>query len=299
MNQVKFSVVIPTCHRNDLLARCLEKLAPQEQQLPFAQYEVIVTDDGKSSSSREMIEQNFSWVKWVKGPGKGPAANRNNGSKFACGKFLVFTDDDCIPDRQWLLAFKNATSDYPKIKIFEGKTYAQTIKSSFSQTAPINLEGNKLFSCNLCIEKQIFHELKEFDEIFSFSYEDIEFAHRLRILKIDHVFVKYASVCHPWRKLNFNSWKSSFNQSKGIKTFLKKYPEELQQYNSLFFLKELPVSIFRDFFPKMKEYKLRGSFVVIIHSAFYLYMVFLLLVPTVSVYLKKKARVKNRRASHL
>jgi hypothetical protein len=64
-----FSVVIPTFQRNDLLARCLECLAPGRQegmelvepshtpelghtleqgQIHEASYEVIVTDDGRS-----------------------------------------------------------------------------------------------------------------------------------------------------------------------------------------------------------------------------------------------------------
>lgn len=41
-----FSVVIPTCRRNDLLAKCLDRLAPGQQTLSPDQYEVIVTDDG-------------------------------------------------------------------------------------------------------------------------------------------------------------------------------------------------------------------------------------------------------------
>ena len=284
-----FSVIIPTCHRNDLLAQCLEKLAPGKQMLQSSDYEVIVTDDGEYSTSREMIARNFDWARWTQGPGKGPAANRNKGSKLANGKFLVFTDDDCLPDPQWLISFKEATYKYPEINIFEGKTYAPSAQKSFNQSAPINLQGNKLFSCNLCVHKQTFEDLKGFDENFSFSYEDTEFAHRLKLLKIEHVFVNNAGVCHPWRRLGLNSWQSSYKQSKGIQTFLKKYPEELVHYNSLFFLKELPVSLVRDFIPKMIKYKWRGSFIIIYHSIFYLYMVVLLFMPTVFSYLKKRA----------
>src|SRR5579862_6697110 len=38
------SVVIPTRHRNDLLSRCLDCLAPGAQTLSAGQYEVIVSD---------------------------------------------------------------------------------------------------------------------------------------------------------------------------------------------------------------------------------------------------------------
>jgi glycosyltransferase involved in cell wall biosynthesis len=93
-----FSVIIPTYHRNDLLAKCLDCLAPGVQTLPADQYEVIVSDDGYESTAQEMIQQNYPWVKWVAGFRKGPAANRNNGAKYATGEWLAFTDDDCLPD---------------------------------------------------------------------------------------------------------------------------------------------------------------------------------------------------------
>jgi len=43
-NTLKISVIIPTCHRNDLLAKCLDCLAPGVQTLPPEQYKVIVTE---------------------------------------------------------------------------------------------------------------------------------------------------------------------------------------------------------------------------------------------------------------
>ncbi|MFM6530798.1 MAG: glycosyltransferase family 2 protein, partial [Dolichospermum sp.] len=68
-------------------------------------------DDGYQSTAQEMIEQNYPWVKWVAGPGKGPAANRNNGAKYATGEWLAFTDDDCLPDPQWLASYGEAIAN--------------------------------------------------------------------------------------------------------------------------------------------------------------------------------------------
>ena len=75
-----FSVIIPTYHRNDLLAKCLDCLASNVQTLTSDDYEVIVTDDGSLTTAEEMINQHYSWVKWVAGSHNGPAANRNNGA---------------------------------------------------------------------------------------------------------------------------------------------------------------------------------------------------------------------------
>lgn len=285
-----FSVIIPTFQRNALLEQCLLKLAPKNQIISSNSYEVIVTDDGKLHTAEQLICDKFNWVRWVQGLGTGPASNRNNGAKYAKGDFLVFTDDDCLPDPQWLFAYDKAIRKHPEVKIFEGKTYPNTPQISLSQEAPINIKGGKLFSCNLCIEKSLFFELGGFDENFSFSYEDMEFAHRIRMLKIKYHFIQNASVCHPWRDIRSDTWKNSIRQSKGILTFIKKYPEILVHYNSLFFLKKLPTSLIKDLLPKFFRYGCKGSTVLIVYTIHCLYMALLLFIPTISVLVKNKFR---------
>src|SRR5690348_16192010 len=99
------SVIIPACNRNELLSKCLAKLHPSVQSLPAELYEMIVTDDSKDNVSKEFIHQNYSWIKWVQGPKKGPAANRNNGAAHAKNDWLVFIDDDCTPDKNLLAGY--------------------------------------------------------------------------------------------------------------------------------------------------------------------------------------------------
>ena len=65
-----FSIVIPTCRRSDLLARCLDRLAPGVQALPADQYEVIVTDDGEPTVERFLAEK-YPWASWSSGPEAG------------------------------------------------------------------------------------------------------------------------------------------------------------------------------------------------------------------------------------
>ena len=80
MNQAMISVIIPICHRNNLLAKCLDCLAPSVQTFPAEQYEVIVTDDGTNTTAKDMMRAQYPWAQWLAGPKKGPAANRNNGA---------------------------------------------------------------------------------------------------------------------------------------------------------------------------------------------------------------------------
>ena len=105
-------MVVPTYRRNDSLARCLDQLVEGRQTLPFHMYEVIVSDDGpEGSNARLLVEEKYPWVRWVAGPARGPAANRNRGASQARGGWLVFTDDDCLPQAGWLAAYAARLED--------------------------------------------------------------------------------------------------------------------------------------------------------------------------------------------
>ena len=191
------TVVIPTCHRNDLLAKCLDSLAPGVQTLPTDQYEVIVTDDGSKSTAEQMLREQYPWAQWVAGPRKGPAANRNNGAKYAQGEWLAFTDDDCLPSAGWLEAYLLAIP--LGHLVYEGKTTCvEGIKSPLYE-APINLTGGSLWSCNLFVTRELFLRIKGFDEQFAFWMEDADFRVRLQKLGIFYCFVESAVVDHPPR----------------------------------------------------------------------------------------------------
>ena len=125
---MKLSVIIPTYYRNDLLAKCLGELAPVVQVLSIEQYEVIVSDDGMKHTAERMVKEKYTWAKWVAGPGRGPASNRNNGAKHAKGEWLVFLDDDCVPDRNILSAYLAAINSYPLANVFEGRISADRPK---------------------------------------------------------------------------------------------------------------------------------------------------------------------------
>lgn len=199
-----FSVIVPTYHRNDLLSKCLDCLAPGVQKLPAEQYEVIVTDDGDQTTAQEMICDRYPWVKWVAGSGKGPAANRNHGSKYAQGDWLVFTDDDCLPTSSWLSAFALAIA--PDISVYEGKTTCEAGIRSPLEHAPINLTGGYLWSCNMMLKRKTFYELGGFDQNFPYPHmEDAELRERIKNSGHLSIFVSEAVVDHPPRILPWGS----------------------------------------------------------------------------------------------
>jgi glycosyltransferase involved in cell wall biosynthesis len=108
----RVSVFLPTYKRPELLARCLESLLSQD--FDALDYEIIIVDDANSATAQQQVTlkaeearlrgHTLRYIPVASSCSHGPAAARNAGWRAARGEIIAFTDDDCIPDRQWLKA---------------------------------------------------------------------------------------------------------------------------------------------------------------------------------------------------
>lgn len=197
-NEPTFSVVIPTCHRNDSLALCLDRLAPGAQTLPFDRYEVIVTDDGTETTAEDLVRQRYPWAQWTQGPRRGPAANRNHGASLARGEWLAFTDDDCLPSNQWLCALLEASAS--EAVAMEGSVRPIGRIGADLADCPVNLSGGLFASANISVRRRVFKDIGGFDERYAFWCEDQDLLARCRACgRVE--FVPDAIVDHPVRIL--------------------------------------------------------------------------------------------------
>jgi glycosyltransferase involved in cell wall biosynthesis len=101
---VDFSVVVPVRNGEATLVGCLQAL--RTQTLPDEGYEVIVVDDGSTDASARIAEPLVDLV--IPRPGIGAAAARNAGWQAARGRWIAFTDADCVPSCGWLAALATA-----------------------------------------------------------------------------------------------------------------------------------------------------------------------------------------------
>jgi GT2 family glycosyltransferase len=185
------SVVVPTCERPELVARCLAKITGAD--------EVIVTDDSDCDRTRQLILDRFPRVKWVRGPRRGPAANRNFGAGHAKCDSIAFIDDDCIPGARWAENLKNVLVN---ASLAEGKTICPDKTNHALEEIVENLSGGLLWSCNFGIRRDLFSRLGGFDEDFlEAGGEDLEFAWRLRRNGVSAQFAPEAVIYHPARRL--------------------------------------------------------------------------------------------------
>lgn len=198
---MKFSVVIPTCNRHEQLFDALGKLIPYlsaewQQQAGFG-VEVVVTDDARESDLQPLLAAKFPGCVYVEGPHRGPAACRNKGAAVASGDWLVFLDDDCIPERGWLEAYasESGTAD-----VLEGRTSPCGVRDRADMECPANETGGYLWSCNMAIRVEVFRQIGGFDENFPFAaFEDMDLHFRLLDEQKNVKFVADALVLHPWR----------------------------------------------------------------------------------------------------
>jgi GT2 family glycosyltransferase len=193
----RFSIVVPTRARDELLVRCLSGLLPSVQGIAA---QIIVTDDGDGETTREMLRRSFPGVTWTRGPRRGPAANRNHGATLASGQFILFIDDDVVPSAGLLAAYESAVID--GADVYEGKTTCVAGLHSPLEIAPINETGGWLWSCNMMVRRSFWNDFGGFDEAFRFPHmEDVAFRRRLETKGVAMTFVPGAVVDHPPRRL--------------------------------------------------------------------------------------------------
>ncbi len=193
------SIIIPTKDRPLALKACLEgietalkilKMAYTEERIDS---EIIVCDDSTSNKTASIIKQSLLSITYLKGPQRGPAANRNAGVARSCGEWLVFIDDDCLPEPQWLLKLYQ---NFSHNQALEGCILPQgPLKDLWK--CPINLKGGNFWSANIAIKKKLFLKVGGFDPSFPYpAYEDSDLY--LRLKKLTPIpFIKEAIVQHP------------------------------------------------------------------------------------------------------
>lgn len=119
------SVVVPTLARPEKLKRCLSALqeACHCYREHGAQCEVIVIDQTPDKRSSTQLRGNLERYIHLDRPGTSRA--RNFGIMRATYDIVAFTDDDCIPESDWLLSIGRMLLTHPDVDVVFGHTEAR------------------------------------------------------------------------------------------------------------------------------------------------------------------------------
>ena len=92
------TVAVCTRDRPEDLRRCLEAF----MQLPDDGQEYLVIDNCPATDATKELVKNYSKVRYVREDLPGSSAARNRALREAKHEFVAFTDDDAVPDPNWL-----------------------------------------------------------------------------------------------------------------------------------------------------------------------------------------------------
>ena len=228
MDYPLFSVIIPTYNRPQKLSKCLSALS----EMDYPNFEVVIVDDGSPINLDEII---CIWAKkltinLVKQENQGPSTARNSAVNHAKGKFLAFTDDDCIPAKDWLSQFAQQLEKTPDalmggitINGLDRNIYASTsqmlvdyLYDYYNQGDNKNRQTSFFTSNNFAVSKEIFKHIGGFNQKFPLAAaEDRELCDRTLTLGYEMIYLPSALVYHYHDLTLTQFWQQHFNYGRG------------------------------------------------------------------------------------
>jgi GT2 family glycosyltransferase len=145
-------------------------------------------DDGSDPPLASVVEgfRDQLAVSYLRVSNGGPAIARNRGARAATGRYLAFTDHDCVPDPQWLAALRDGFNRNPtcllggpKYNGLPGNLYsaAHQLASNYAEQWFRRAPGNSGYftTNNIAVPRKTFLQVGGFNEALPFAHEDREF----------------------------------------------------------------------------------------------------------------------------
>lgn len=184
-----FSVVVPSNRDPTRILSCLAGLRAQDYAREH--FEVIIVDDGAPVPLAPAVDEVGASLRArvLREAPAGPATARNAGARFASGRFLAFTDDDCVPEPDWLRRLADSLFERPDAlvggmveNLLVDNRYAAATQRliDFVEAAHGPGSPRRFFTtCNLAVSREAFLAAGGFDESFAVpGGEDREFCER-------------------------------------------------------------------------------------------------------------------------
>ena len=202
------SVVIATYNRARLLGDTLRVLCAQHVPLTLA-WEIVVVDNNSSDTTRETVhragETSSVPVRYEFEPRQGQSFARNSGIDAAKGAVILFTDDDILPERDWVSKMQSALTtgrldgvggrvllqcEAPVPRWLSSRPDLLSWLALVEEDTPCLLEyplllTRRLVGASMAFRREVFEELGRFDTTLGhrgrrlYGEEEVEFIQRL------------------------------------------------------------------------------------------------------------------------
>ncbi len=179
--------MVCTFNRLNYLKKCLDSLL----KIDFDDYEIIVVNDGSTDGTKIFLDGLISdKIRVIHQNNQGLSAARNSGIKKANYDIIVFTDDDCEVDTEWLTELAKVFAD-DKVSFVMGQTFyvSKGYNGYFPERMVSNSGAKWPMGCNVAYRKQVFDVCGDFDDFFfRYNNEDSEMA--IRAVSKDFSFAR-------------------------------------------------------------------------------------------------------------
>ena len=209
------------------------------QSFPADKLETLIVDDGSSDRTSDIIK-GFP-VRYLYQPNQGPAAARNRGAKESQGNIILFTDADCVADKNWVeeMVAPLRNAKVVGVKGVYGNranhTIPRLVQLEFEERYDL-LEKSRggidmVDTYAAAFRKEIFLNMGGFDLSFPVANnEDTEFSYRLSSRNFLLVFNRKAVVYHlNHARTLFQYMKLKFGRGYWRLVVYKRFPEKMRK----------------------------------------------------------------------
>lgn len=236
---LSFSLIIPVYNRPGEVEELLESLTLQTEK----GFEVIIVEDGSTNKSDEVVGRykNQLDVKYFFKPNSGPGQSRNYGYERASGNYCIFLDSDCVIPPDYFKIVKSSLSEN-YVDAFGGPDKAHEnftdlqkainySMTSFLTTGGIRGGSEKLDkfyprSFNMGYSREVYEKTQGFAKM-RFG-EDIDMSTRILELGFKTRLIKEAFVFHKRRSTLRQFYKQVYNSGIARINLYKRHPSSLK-----------------------------------------------------------------------
>jgi glycosyltransferase involved in cell wall biosynthesis len=231
------SVVVCTRNGSARIGDCLRAIS-----LLHGHVEAIVVDDGSSDGTAEIVARQFPWVRLIRLAASGLSAARNAGAAVAQGEIIAYTDDDCEPDRDWIVRlcreFSRGSWDAvggPNLSprpLTRAAALISVADGSPTHVMLSDLEAEHLAGCNLAVKAAVLRQIGGFDEQFTTAGDDVDFCWRLSDAGLRMGFAATAFVWHHRRTTFVGYLRQQKGYGKAEALLIRKHPQRFHRGQS-------------------------------------------------------------------
>lgn len=174
------TVALSVYNSEEYIRSCLTSILNQT----ISNFEVVIVEDPPFDRTKEIVASfKDKRIKYLRNQIRlGISGSRNECLEFAKGKYIFFTDDDCVVSHDWLEQGLVSLLEKNFVGI-EGKTIyiSEEYKPTRSDNVVENRSGGQFPTCNIVYKKSILNVIGGFDERYTYM-EDRDLALRAKNL---------------------------------------------------------------------------------------------------------------------